>query len=196
MFLTPQNGSTSRLRFAITTGGPGGEQQINGASALAAGVWNHVVVTLNGNTGVLYLNGGAVGTNSAMNLTPLSLGGTSNNYLGKSQWNDPYLNGAMDEFRIYSAALSSSEIAATYALGPGQLLSSNSPQMGVALVGTNLAVSWPLANAGFTVQSRTDLALGEWVNVTSPAPQIVGSNWQATVPLSGNAGSVFYRLSK
>ncbi|HEX9047093.1 MAG TPA: LamG-like jellyroll fold domain-containing protein, partial [Verrucomicrobiae bacterium] len=34
------------------------------------------------------------------------------NYIGKSQWNDPYLTGSVDDFRIYSRALSASEVAA------------------------------------------------------------------------------------
>jgi hypothetical protein len=46
-------------------------------------------------------------------------------------------------------------------------------------------------NAGFTVQSRTNLALGNWLNVTSPAPQIVGSNWQVALPLSWDASRTF-----
>ena len=79
MFLTPQNGSTGRLRFAITTSGAGGEQQINGTSALATNVWYHVAVTLNGNTGILYVNGIAVGTNNAITLKPASLGSTVTN---------------------------------------------------------------------------------------------------------------------
>jgi len=49
---------------------------------------------------------------------------------------------------------------------------------------------------GFTVQYCTNLMLGNWLNVALPAPQIVGSNWQVALPLSGNASSVFYRLSK
>ena len=81
-----------------------------------------------------------------------------------------------------------------YPLGPDQLL--NSPQMGVALTGTNLIILWPLASAGFTLQSRTNLALGDWMNVTSPAPQIVSSNRQVMLPLSGNVNSAFYRLAK
>ena len=39
MFLTPQNGATTRLRFGITTNSAGGEQQITGPSALGVGVW-------------------------------------------------------------------------------------------------------------------------------------------------------------
>ena len=46
-----------------------------------------------------------------MTLKPASLGNTTLNYIGKSQYGDPYLNGQVDEFRIYSTALSASEVA-------------------------------------------------------------------------------------
>jgi hypothetical protein len=197
MFLTPQNGSTSKLRFAITTGGGGGEQQINGLSALSAGVWSHVAVTLSGNTGILYVNGVAVGTNSAMTLKPSSLGSTANNYIGRSQYSaDPYLNGVIDEFRIYSVALSASEIAATDVLGPTQPLSTTSPPISIGPAAGNLVLTWPLTFAGFSLQSRTDLDVGGWVNVTSPAPQIIGGQWQVTLPALRSADTTFYRLVK
>ncbi len=196
MFLTPQNGITSTLRFAITTNGAGGEQQINCSSTLSTGAWHQVAVTLNSGTGILYVDGAAVGTNSGMTINPSSLGSTVNNYIGKSQYADPYLAGSLDEFRIYNVGLSSAEIAATAALGSSQLLSTNRPQMGLALTGTNPTISWPLANAGFTLQSRTNLALGNWLNVTLPAPQIVGSNWQVSLPVSASNLSTFYRLLK
>jgi glucuronoarabinoxylan endo-1,4-beta-xylanase len=197
MFLTPQNGSTTRARFAITTSSSGGEKQITGPSALSAGVSYHLAVTLNGNTGILYVNGVSAGTNSAMTLTPSGLGSTSNNYLGRSQWPaDPYLDGVFDEFRIYNVPLSPAEIAATDALGPDQLLSTNSPSISLTPTATNLTLSWPVGSAGFTVQSRTNLVLGNWLNVNSPAPQIVSDQWQVTLPLPGSAGSLFYRLAK
>ena len=194
MFLTPQNGSTSRLRFGITTSSSGGEQQINGPAALAAGVWYHVAVTLNGNTGILYLNGVAVGTNNAITLKPSSLGSTVNNYLGRSQWSDPYFNGLMDEFRIYNVALSAAEIAATDVLGPNQVLNPAPPAISFANTPSGLTLSWALASAGFTVQSRTNLVLGDWVNLASPAPQIVGTNWQMTLPATDTMQ--FFRLTK
>jgi hypothetical protein len=53
-----------------------------------------------------------------------------------------------------------------------------------------------VASAGFTLQSRTNLTLGDWMDVTLPAPQIVGSNWQVALPSSGNTPSTFYRLLK
>jgi hypothetical protein len=111
MFLTPQNGSTGAVRFAITTSGNGAEQQITGSSALPTGVWTHVAVTKSGNTGTLYVNGSVVGTNNAMTLSPSSLGSTNQNWLGRSQYSaDPYLNGRIDDFRIYNRALSASEV--------------------------------------------------------------------------------------
>jgi Concanavalin A-like lectin/glucanases superfamily len=125
-----------------------------------------------------------------------SLGNTANNYIGKSQYPDPYLNGLIDEFRIYTVPLSASEIAATEALGPNQLLSTNSPTIGVTTTPTNLTLSWPLASADFTVQSSPNLASDYWITIALPKPQIVAGQWQVTLPLSGNASSTFYRLSK
>jgi fibronectin type 3 domain-containing protein len=197
MFLTPQNGSSGRLRFAITTNGAGGEQQINGSSALATGVWHHVAVTLHGNTGILYLNGAAVGTNAAMTLRPSSLGFTENNYLGRSQYAaDPYFDGLLNEFRLYVAALSADEIAATHALGPDQLLSTTPPQISIAASPDHLTLRWPLASAGYVLQSRTNLAQGDWMNVASPAPQILDGQWRVTLPPPTSATPIFYRLTK
>jgi hypothetical protein len=192
MFLTANNGSVAR--FALKAGG--GEQIIDGLSPLPTNVWTHVAVTLSGGTGILYVDGVEAGRNSSVTLTPSSMGGTTQNYLGKSQYGDPYLNGALDEFRIYSAALSPAEIAAIAAVGPDQLPNTNGPSLSLAVSGTNLTVSWPAANVGYTLQSRTNLVLGNWMNVASPAPQLTGGQWQVALPLSGNADSIFYRLVK
>ncbi|HOM60274.1 MAG TPA: cellulase family glycosylhydrolase [Anaerohalosphaeraceae bacterium] len=116
MFLTPRNGVTGTVRFAITTGGAGGEQQINGIAALPTGVWTHVAVTISGGAGILYINGAEVGRNNSMSLTPDSLGDTTQNYIGRSQYAaDPYLNGCVDEFRIYANALDAAAISLLYA---------------------------------------------------------------------------------
>jgi hypothetical protein len=111
MFLSPRS-SGGTARFAITTGGSGGEQRINAPSALPAGAWTHVAVTLGGGLGVLYVNGSEVARNAAMTLTPASLGSTTQNWVGRSQYADPYLDGAVDSLRVYSRVLSASEVAA------------------------------------------------------------------------------------
>jgi len=120
MFLTPQNGATGAIRFAITTSGNSSEQQITGSSALPTGAWHHVAVTKNGNTGTLYVDGSVVGTNNSMTLSPSSLGTTTQNWVGRSQYSgDPYLNGAVDDFLIYDRALSLSEVQALASGGSG-----------------------------------------------------------------------------
>jgi fibronectin type 3 domain-containing protein len=109
MFLTPYNGSN--MRFAITTNGFNNEQGIN-VTALNTGVWTHVAVTLSGSSAKLYVNGVLSGSNITMTLNPSSLGTTTQNYLGKSQFGpDPYLDGSLDDFRIYNRALTAGEIA-------------------------------------------------------------------------------------
>ncbi|HWD18168.1 MAG TPA: family 43 glycosylhydrolase [Verrucomicrobiae bacterium] len=198
MFLTPLRGAGGALRFAITTNGAGREQQVNGPSALNVGVWSHIAMTLAGNVGTLYLNGAAIATNRAMTLHPSSLGSTANNYFGRSQYaTDPYLNAALDEVRIYNVALSPQEVAATDALGPNQLLTEDRPALNASVNSpTGLTLDWPLAAAGFKLQFRTNLTTGDWADVSSPAPTIVAGQWQITLPVSENVGSVFYHLTK
>ncbi|MBV9445911.1 MAG: hypothetical protein JO345_08455 [Streptosporangiaceae bacterium] len=118
MFLTLSAGG-GPIRFAITTSGGGGEQQINGTSTLPLNTWSLVTVTLSGTTGTLYVNGQAIATNSNMTLNPAALGNTTQDYIGKSQYNDPYLTGEIDDFNIYSSALTASQVAALAAGQPG-----------------------------------------------------------------------------
>jgi hypothetical protein len=115
MFLCPRAASaTGTVRFAIKNGG--GEQVINGKSALPTGKWVHVAVTFSWNAstsigvGKLYVDGNLVGTNAAMSINPSLLPSTTQNYIAKSQWPDPTLAGSIDDFRIYSRALGSSDV--------------------------------------------------------------------------------------
>jgi alpha-L-arabinofuranosidase len=111
MFLTVSAGGQNTPRFAITVSGNGNEQRLNAPSPLPLNQWTHLAVTLSGTTGTLYVNGAAVATNPSMTLNPSSLGTTTQNYIGKSQYPaDPYLDGIVDEFQIYSRALSAAEV--------------------------------------------------------------------------------------
>lgn len=112
MFLAPQIGGG--MRFAVTTGGNSTEQQLTATAPLATGAWKHVVVTLSGTTGRLYLDGVQVAVNTGMTLKPSSLGNTTQNYIGKSQYGDPNLNGTVDDFILLNRALSASEITALF----------------------------------------------------------------------------------
>jgi hypothetical protein len=111
MFLTPRAGVTGTpVRFAITTRGGGGEQQINGPGPLPLNTWTHVAVTKSGTTGTLWVNGVPVATIPSMTLGPSSLGNTTNNWIGRSQFGDPLLEGAIDDFNIFNVALTQAQI--------------------------------------------------------------------------------------
>lgn len=113
MFLTPNSGVG--VRFGITIGGNGQEQQMK-APALATGSWQQVAVTLAANTGTLYVNGAQVAQNTSMTLNPANLGSTTQSWLGRSQFaGDPYLNGQIDNLRIYDRALTAAEVQTLYA---------------------------------------------------------------------------------
>ncbi len=109
LFLTPA-ANTGVMRFAITTSGPGGEQQINAPYALPTNSWVHVAVTLDGSNGILYLDGTPVATNNSLTIRPWQTTPHNNN-LGKSQFAaDPLFNGRMASFRIFGRALTAAEI--------------------------------------------------------------------------------------
>lgn len=111
LFLTP-NGA-GKLRFATSTVYGYNEQVIDGVAPLPTNQWVHVAVTLSGRVGTLYVNGVAVGSNPAMDFPPFQIGATPRNWIGRSQFrSDPYLNGKVDDFRIYSGALNAQEVAA------------------------------------------------------------------------------------
>jgi len=111
MFLTVQAGSANVIRYAIKNGGA--EQSVSFTYALPLDTWTHLAVTQSGNTCTLYINGAAVASNTTISIKPSTLGSTTLNYLGKSQFNDPLFKGSVDEFKIYSRALTASEIGAS-----------------------------------------------------------------------------------
>lgn len=111
MFFTPSNGTNAR--FAITTSGGVNEQRLNAAAPLTTNAWNHIAITLNlsSNTGKLYINGVEAASNTSFTISASSLGNTTLNYLGRSQYtNDAYFKGKIDEVRIWSVALPQSTI--------------------------------------------------------------------------------------
>ncbi|PJJ08402.1 putative secreted protein (Por secretion system target) [Flavobacterium sp. 1] len=112
MFLSAQAGASGQVRFAIKNGGTEQGMTYNYTTPLKT--WTHFAITQSGSTCSMYINGALVATNTAVTIKPSDLGSTNQNYLGKSQWPDPMFKGAIDEFKIYSRALSTAEIAGSY----------------------------------------------------------------------------------
>jgi hypothetical protein len=113
MVLVSNNNNAGQPRFAISLTGPNGAQVIDGPSALPTGIWVHLAVVIGRSGGILYVNGQQVGANSSMTLHPADLGSTPNNFFGRSQYaSDPYLDGSLDEIRVYDRALTPAQISA------------------------------------------------------------------------------------
>lgn len=113
MFLTPHSAHTNAegLMFGITTSGGGQEDRIAKKSAIETNKWTHVALVIDGSAGLLYENGVEVARNDNLQVKPSDLGETVQNYIGKSIYAaDPYLDGRIDDFRIYRRALNDSEI--------------------------------------------------------------------------------------
>jgi len=202
MFLTPR-GSTNLVRFAIKTT-TGSEQIIDGTAVLPMGGWHHVVITQAGNTGTLYVDGSSVGTNNSMTYHPSALGSTTQNYIGNSQWPDPYLNGRVDEFRIYNVALSGAQVTALYTkasncevaadLGSGGL---GTPMVtgGCGTVTVTNDALFPLTQGSKTITWTTTDALSNTSNCTQAVTVVSSTVTFTGILADGCVSSTAYALT-
>jgi hypothetical protein len=114
LFTTPYNGD-GLLRTAVTAGGGGAEAQVTGSAALPANAWKTITVTLDTNAGRIttYLDGAAV-SSAATTLSAADLltgGETGAGFIGRSFYQDPLFDGAIDDFRVYGSALTAEQVA-------------------------------------------------------------------------------------
>ncbi|HEU5072249.1 MAG TPA: LamG-like jellyroll fold domain-containing protein [Verrucomicrobiae bacterium] len=115
------HGGTNYFEGIISWGG----NVLHGGSVLPQAVTNHVTLIYDPAGGVkaIYVNGvlssSYNGTLAALSSYPQTVF-----TLGRSPWansGDPYLKGAISEFRVYSGVLSESDIAANDAAGPDSI---------------------------------------------------------------------------
>ncbi len=191
LFLTPSSGSGT-LRFAIDNGS--GEQTVE-TSALTSGSWQHVCVTLSGNTAKLYKNGVLAATATNFSILPASFN-PQFNYLGKSQFADPLFKGALDEVLLTDYALSAAQVVTLVTNIPPQFANSSLTRSAAAsgfLYCDTLAGSAADANPGDTL-TYSKVSGPSWLSVSAggylggvPADADVGTN-AFTVQVSDFAG--------
>jgi len=119
VFLSPSASADAYLRAAASLNGPSQETQVSASASLATNIIIHLAVVMDGNNQLLLLYQDGVLVQS----TPLAISPRSivdqNCWLGRSQFvSDPEFQGSIEEFRIYGAALSESEIELSAASGP------------------------------------------------------------------------------
>ena len=76
-------------------------------------------------------------------VAPASSAGTVSATIGHSPFDDPGINGSVDEFRIYNGRLAPDEIQASDLLGPNQTLSTTA-RVERGIRSGNMALSWPV----------------------------------------------------
>ncbi|MBP1966739.1 LamG-like jellyroll fold domain-containing protein [Paenibacillus aceris] len=106
--LTLKNGS-GFMEFSTTPEG-GSKELVSGPAFPTSKIWQHVAVVKKGNKSTMYINGIEVASTTTMPTLPSVLGNTTQNYIGKSQYADPYFDGGIDDFRIYNRALEGNEV--------------------------------------------------------------------------------------
>ncbi len=104
-------GTSSDLCFEVwVTGAAGG--RVTAAGAIELNKWQMFTVTCDENgSSKIYKNGQLI--TSGTTFCPSAVTRT-NNYIGKSNWNDALYKGYMDDVRIYSYILTSDDVSALY----------------------------------------------------------------------------------
>jgi hypothetical protein len=132
-------GSDNKVRAIVTSGG--GWSVVAGATALSPNQWYHLALTFDDASRMLriYLDGVQDGELSVPNGLEHRIGGG----LTIGTYQTRYLNGMIDDVRIYDKALSQQELALvmTGGLEPG-LASSPSPEDGATDVPRDTTLSW------------------------------------------------------
>lgn len=213
--ITPKS-SANTLRFVIVNGGA--EQQLN-TTVLPTGQWVHVAVTLSGNTGRLYVNGVQQATSNTITINPSDFMPTKN-YIGKSNWPDPLFNGRIEDFRVYSRALTGAEITTLQTVNQPPSFTTNpivkpAATRGLAYSGTlSGSATDPDNAAGVLVYTKT--AGPAWLKVASNGqlsgvpgegdigtenftvtvkdPQLAAATATLKVPVTGNGMAAHYEF--
>ena len=170
---------------------PYGGINIGPTTSPMIGVTVHLTCVLGDGSIDLYTNAVPFSSGNGY-VAPVSQAGTGGSWIGYSPYGDPGIDGSVQEYRIYQGRLSDEEIEASDALGALTPLSTTNASLSASASSGSIVLAWPLANAGFAVESSPTLGpKAVWTTLTN-GPALAGTNWQLTIPASSS--SQFYRL--
>lgn len=132
------------------------------------------------------------------------LGSDPQNYIGQSLYNpadytgtlaDPGLLANIGEFRIYNTALTAAQIKADYALGPNQVMGTNTiVSLAATTSASTLTIKWPTSSALVTLLSSPTLGPSAVWTPVGGTLTVVGGNYEMTIPTS--SGARYFRLQE
>ena len=217
-------GVTAQVGFGQGDPGNGGEWDAGAAPVLDNTTNVQIVAVFNPYAGLetLYINGVSVATQNIFNnltdpiaftgptytngtILPFNLAGDPLNYIGQSLYAgnpnvtpvvppDPGLLANVDEFRIYTNALTAAQVAADHVLGPNQFIGTNkNVKLSATMSGGSPVIKWPTTSALVSLMSSPTLGAGAvWTPVAGNLTADGSGNYQVTVPATGSAQ--FFRL--
>lgn len=173
--------------FAIGAGAPDvtTSSQVN----INDNQWHHLAATREINSGLLALyvdgtpQGSATGPAGAKT-APARL------HIGCLQTTNNFLNGSIDDVRLYDVVLTAQQIAILANPGP----SSTPTTINYSIAGNSLLLSWPASHIGWTLQVQTNSLSGGLNASWHAVPDSATTNqmWFTIVPSNP---TVFYRLA-
>jgi hypothetical protein len=194
MTLVPNNPSTGKLRLDDHH-----DAVIDGPESLTLS--NEVCVTVVydylAQSATIYTGGRKVATGTVT--LPLYTVPDSNNYLGQSEWygsGDPYFNGVLDEFRIFSGAESDLRVAIDAAAGPSIVVSDPGALQSLSVTASSTNVDVHGANtqirvlANFANVTGVDVSTLSQTTLTSSDPAVGTINNGDFVPRNAGVATV------
>ncbi len=141
-----------------------------------------------------YVNGVLVDSMSpASGLVPLANFDDANCWFGRSNWQDPFYGGLINEVRIWQGDLTPAEVTQHYAAGPDSF--APAPTLSISKSATSVTISWMAAGAtGYQLYSSSALGNGTWPGGYNLVPGVVLSSGTNSVTLPSATGSQFFVL--
>ncbi|MEV1172336.1 LamG-like jellyroll fold domain-containing protein [Nonomuraea sp. NPDC049784] len=114
-FVTPSFAGDATTRSSIKPVNGSTEVGVPGTQKLPTGQWVNLVTTIDGKSITYYVNGAAIGSTAAqIDLAAVMHAdrNTTSGFLGKPFWGGhPFLDGELDDFRVYDAAMDAEQVA-------------------------------------------------------------------------------------
>ena len=191
LFFSPHSGTVHRL--TATPGTSEFERTVSGAGVLD-GQTVHVTCVVDPPDGyiAIYTNGVLEAINNTNFAVPFISLSDQVAYIGRSLFqllnNDAFLNASIDEFRIYSGALSASSVLQSDLQGPVPLLNDGPVQFAIQPTNTTVAQG-ATATFSATAVGHSPITY-QWYSNSIPVPSATSPTLSLTVSLSAN-GAIF-----